>query len=104
MIKIEPYDSPTRYIASSEEHKDRSYIIDLEIWSCTCPDHCCRIYPQYRDGHIPKEKATCKHMDALIRKLGIGTAEALVENQLNQERAAKLKPVRINQADHDYPF
>jgi len=103
-MDIEVYDSPTRYIIDSETCKDTQYVICLKTWSCTCADHVCRIYPQYRRGEITQKQAICKHMQKLIMQLGFGTAEVLVENEINQERAAKANPVRINQADQDCPF
>jgi hypothetical protein len=94
-IKVKQFDSPLRYMASSEEHGDKmEYLVDLGDWSCTCEHFQCRLAPKLKDGGS-RHRYSCKHQRAVLLHFSMHWIDIILQLETEQGERMKENPFVI---------
>jgi hypothetical protein len=88
-LTVEEYDSPLRFMVQSQSKPEDRYLVDLEEWSCTCPDFEMRHGPKLKKGGERKDHF-CKHQAAAFHHIAWLMVDKLIEIRKEQEGAAKF--------------
>ncbi len=79
-LKVEPFDTPLRYLVQSDSEDGVVYLADLGEMRCSCRDWECRRWPLVREGNRGWS-AMCKHQRAALVVLGLTARDRLWENE-----------------------